>query len=290
VKQSELGLPIKCGLHTTPRCNVVADLQDYFHRYVDGAEDWAFRGQPGAYGNLVPSLARAFPGARSEAALGAERRLLRQFRESHQRLLTKADEIVRIEHIQEGRDLRCLSVMQHYEVPTRLLDWTTNFWIALYFACSSHLEQDAELWAYRRKLFLSQRETDSSLDAFMNQSAEPPLEPVFLSRSDSLLIEFAPGNSLRMKAQSAHHTASSSVLSDHVHLFAEMYNQMIRQAPLRQNVSLLRRTVIDSACKENVLRYIDEEHQINATTIYPDIIGLSRQLRWDLDTYMRQML
>jgi hypothetical protein len=26
-----------------------------------------------------------------------------------------------------GHDMRCLSVMQHYEIPTRLLDWTWQF-------------------------------------------------------------------------------------------------------------------------------------------------------------------
>ena len=159
MNQSEIGPSIHMGLYTKPRCRVVADLQDNFRVYIDGAMDWSFRGQPGAYGNLIPSLARAFPTARAEAALGAERRLIREFRQSHQRLLAKADDIVRLEHIQEGHDLRCLSVMQHYEVPTRLLDWTTNFWVAVYFACSSHLDQDAELRAYPRKLFSLQRES-----------------------------------------------------------------------------------------------------------------------------------
>lgn len=290
MNQSKVGPPVHMGLYTKPRCQVVADLQDNFRVYVDGAMDWSFRGQPGAYGNLIPSLARAFPTARAEAAIGAERRLLRKFRQSHQWLLAKADDIVRVEHIQEGHDLRCLSVMQHYEVPTRLLDWTTNFWVAVYFACASQLNQDAELWAYPRKLFSLQRETDPSLNAFMDQSAEPQLEPIFLSSSESLLIEFAPGNSSRMKAQSAHHTVSSSVLFDHVNSFAEIQKQIVRPSPISRYPIVLHRTVIDATCKEKVLHYIDEEHQINATTIYPDIVGLSRQLRWDLDTYLRQML
>ena len=290
MEQSELDRIISTGIHTTARCNVVSDLQDLFRSYVDGGTDWAFRGQPGAYQNLVPSLARSFPGGQSEAALGAEKRMLRNFRRSNQQLLARADNIVKVEHIQEGHDLRCLSVMQHYEVPTRLLDWTTNFWIALYFACSSNLKGDAELWAYLRMFFLQQREEDSSLQAFMDQSDDPQVEPAFLSRSDNLLIEFAPGNSSRMKAQSAHHTAGSTVLSDHVQLFIKMRNQLVRRSPNRRNTILLRRTVIDSACKTNVLRYLDEEHQINASSIYPDIVGLTRQLRWDLDTYLGQVL
>jgi hypothetical protein len=37
-----------------------------------------------------------------------------------------------------------LSVMQHYRVPTRLLDWSENFYTALYFAVAPHLVGEAD--------------------------------------------------------------------------------------------------------------------------------------------------
>jgi hypothetical protein len=40
-----------------------------------------------------------------------------------------------------------LCVMQHYGAPTRLLDWTENALVGLYFAVSSHPSDDGELWA-----------------------------------------------------------------------------------------------------------------------------------------------
>ncbi len=43
-----------------------------------------------------------------------------------------------------------LFLMQHYRVPTRLLDWTSSPLIALYFALSSHsgaAKTDAAVWA-----------------------------------------------------------------------------------------------------------------------------------------------
>ena len=38
-----------------------------------------------------------------------------------------------------------LSLMQHYEIPSRLLDWSSSVWIAKYFACAANVDVDAEL-------------------------------------------------------------------------------------------------------------------------------------------------
>jgi len=45
-------------------------------------------------------------------------------------------------------DMEWLMLCQHYEVPTRLLDWTTEILIALFFACSSkeNLDKDGALF------------------------------------------------------------------------------------------------------------------------------------------------
>jgi len=43
--------------------------------------------------------------------------------------------------------LSWLVLMQHYECPTRLLDWTENILIALFFVVSDKTGHDGELWA-----------------------------------------------------------------------------------------------------------------------------------------------
>ena len=45
--------------------------------------------------------------------------------------------------------IELLALLQHYGIPTRLLDVTENAFVALFFACSEHQEKDAEVIIFR---------------------------------------------------------------------------------------------------------------------------------------------
>lgn len=59
---------------------------------------------------------------------------------------------------QDAQDINLLPLMQHYGLPTRLLDFTENPLIALYFACSSSQRSDGRVY------FVLSEESESTYD------------------------------------------------------------------------------------------------------------------------------
>lgn len=246
---------------------------------------WAYRGQSRTFAALTPSFQRQF----SKKSLGTaeiiESRLMQAFRDHYLNLPDRSSDMPHPGQIATGHDMRCLSVMQHYEIPTRLLDWTTNFWTAVYFACASDPGNHAELWYYDRGIFENQRVNDPSLQVFMDRSPNPPGEPPLLTRRDDSIVELDPQISPRMKKQNALHTVSSNVFSDHADLLLDLQQKFFPDESTR-----VHRVVIDSGAKSRALQFLaDPPLNITASTIFPDVVGLGRFLRWQFDS-LRTML
>lgn len=256
------------------------DLHDQHFRF----HNWSFRGQPRKFGTLVPSFERVFEAKRVGAAQIIERNLINAFREHYTKLHASGEALngsPSPEEIGADKYLKCLSVMQHYEVPTRLLDWTSSFWTAVYFACASEPGQDAEFWIYHRSIF-------SDINKKWAVLSEPKPEPQFIGlKGDPLLVELVPNHAGRMRQQFGHHTVCTDVFADHGPLLYDLSTK-IDSSSISWGRSF-GRLLISSKCKDNALKFLAEEQSITASTIFPDIVGLGRFLRWQLDS-LRTML
>lgn len=90
-----------------------------------------FRGQARNNWPLLPGLYRTH--GRVDPRF--ERHLLRDFRAKSTAFLDS-----------EPAPARSMSLMQHYGLPTRLIDWTTNSLVALFFAVEQDASDDACVW------------------------------------------------------------------------------------------------------------------------------------------------
>lgn len=137
----------------------------YFSKPPDDETHWIFRGQK-TYGEyeLATSLERAFREFEPDKSDGKgkrytrfdlEKELLREFkRKAHNYTqdLPAEDDI-----------LEWLSLMRRYGAPTRLLDWTYSYFIAIYYALrdpwsDETKEYRAEAWALNARWFTNKTE------------------------------------------------------------------------------------------------------------------------------------
>lgn len=124
--------------------DTVGSLPEYLQRIEEqytGNHSVLFRGQRCDDWNLTPRIARTTFRRRYSSLLDAERKMLEEF------------ERLSLPHV-TNRDMASpwdrLALAQHHGLPTRLLDWTTNPLVALWFAIDKPPERNrnAAVWAF----------------------------------------------------------------------------------------------------------------------------------------------
>lgn len=116
--------------HPDKQIKSVADLIDQLASHVDPKKPIWFRGQSSSKWSLQPSIARDERTTRAEAAL------MKRFKQNAMPFL----------HNRPASEWEWLFLMQHYRLPTRLLDWSESPLAALFFAAEGESQSQAALW------------------------------------------------------------------------------------------------------------------------------------------------
>ena len=114
-----------------PRTNYVKTVNslEAFLREIDTFEETDFfRGHSSVEYKLIPYVGRFYKDGQETALLDFERSLFEDFKRKYSMFTD----------VRPKNDKEFLFLAQHYGLPTRLLDWTFNPLIALYFACESN--------------------------------------------------------------------------------------------------------------------------------------------------------
>lgn len=194
-----------------------------------------WRGQGNAAWKLEPGIQVDWR-SHAEEIPSIEKRMLKEFEAAAPFLLPSTPQ----------NDWDRLSLAQHYGMRTRLLDWTVNPAVALWFATAEALDYDAAVWAFRPSDGnLRQRdEQDSPFDVTATAAFRPML------------------HSARVAAQAGWHT---------VHRFA---NGHLRATDdLSTHHAHLTKLVVPVDDRDRILNALNEMG-VSATSVFGDLSNL----------------
>jgi hypothetical protein len=254
-------------------------LQSYRgdHRYK-----WCFRGQANSNWPLVPGLERLVLNRRRENLRNVERVLLDRFKRQAHHYLPKTPE--------ESAVIEWYALMQHWGVPTRLLDFTLSPYVALFFAlrerasgCAKCVPTHASVWAIhhvclqslaKRELNIKRRvggpEFRIALDRLVEQDTDrrfvAPIQPFLMNE--------------RLSVQQGMFLCPSTVKLPMDILFSQPEDFHMFVDPQKKKIkdSFARKLIIPIIERPTMLRELSRMN-INSSSLCPGMDGYARSIR-----------
>ena len=198
---------------------------------------YLFRGQP-IKGNLLPGIARKNPQIDTTAT---EKEVLEQFSLLGHSHLEKAG----------PTQLDLMVVAQHYGLKTRLLDWTSSYLAALWFACSDPMPGPAYVYALSAGSFLNR-------DLYKQDPFDQKFTKAFQPRI----------NNSRVMAQNGWFT---------LHRFASKDKRFVPLEKNKESINLLTEFVIAESARNGIMRFLDRSG-VHSFSMLSDLSGLCQHV------------
>lgn len=232
-----------------------------------------FRGQGDSDWCLQPKLYRLIKGISKEWALRYELDSIRYFKQQTH-LFLNASLIPKDDNIGEW-----LALMQQYSAPTRMLDWTTSFYVALYFAVTDEpLNKPGAVW------FFDSKKLQKWMGRYENISKEEIKE---ILSCEEKFIEFGINKAQqnieiyesdmkteRMIPQQSISTFCHSLFCDHAVPIGNALWDLLKQG---ERVLPLTKIIVSPEAKKHLRIHLNKLN-LTASTLFPGIDGVGRAI------------
>lgn len=245
---------------------------------------WIYRGQSNASWSLRTSLERAttiqtgrFSGQQISPAQ-AELSLLQDFKRRAHHYISSPPQL--------DDAIEWLALMQHYGVPTRLLDWTYSPYVGLYFAVEGRDEQNPgrALWAIdlqwlrsRSELALRQCEVTYSEPVDLRTKCKWVNHILLMENNPAVVIEVEP---LRVNDRMAAQQGALLCNLAHIEPFDESLSRMIKE-PQPPERPVVRKLAIKPSGRIGFLQDLNQAN-VTGASLFPGLDGFVRSLRINL--------
>jgi hypothetical protein len=224
--------------------------------------NWAFRGERDERWPLYSSLSRYFRNfnVAPKAWSDQEARILRIFKRKAHQFLDKPPE--------PDDDFQWLALMQHHGAPTRLIDFTWSPYVAAFFALERTLG-DGVVWALNPARIDSSRAPKPTR---MDPRVKGNFSRYFLKGNHRFIWMGEPHTMNRRLIAQSGTFAVPGVLDQPI--------EEVLDAADEENV--LAKIILTNPVREVGMR---ELYRMNITyaTLFPDLDGLARSLRYELE-------
>ena len=215
---------------------------------------WYFRGVKDSSYDLTPSLGRQSK-FNCSTSLDTKQRMERSMIADF-----KARSRPLIDYYMPGTEWEWLALAQHHKLPTRLLDWSNNLLSALYFASEKTIKYDGTFEDYT---------SDECAIYLLHTEDLIPVEDVCYDPiiCDKIGIVATAHVSKRMSGQSG----VFSIQTDPCISFDKLFED-------DENRKYIIKFIIPHELRENLFTTI-HRLGVRAVSIYPDLDGLSSEIR-----------
>jgi hypothetical protein len=269
--------PTKDNIDTWPA------LLSYYHQLQANHKKWIFRGITKASCHLQTSLERALRdfGVDFSEAVKFEKSLMHEFRR-------KAQEYG-LDLPPDKEAMTWLTLMQHYGTPTRLLDWTYSFFVAVYFAIeraesgvpSAVWCIDGDWCAEQYDAILSAIDQDGlqrlkEIDPYIRATAT--FERVIERKGEEPMLNVYPGNAFNLNDRLIIQQGFFLMPCDISHSFEENLDAVLDRDDCYREHFLKITIESDVQLRKDILTNL---YRMNITraTLFPGLQGFAESLR-----------